>query len=144
MPFIKIWIHLIYSTKNRAHLITKDLKPKLLAHIRENAESKDIYLDSVNCVSDHIHMLVSLKGDQSISKVTMLLKGESSFWVNNNKLSDFKFEWQDEFIAVSIGESALTKVRKYIADQEEHHKKKTFAEEYDEFIKVYGFEKLRG
>ncbi len=144
MPFIKIWIHLIFSTKNRAHLITNNLKPKLLAHIRENAESKNIYLDSVNCDSDHIHMLVSLKGDQSISKVTMLLKGESSFWVNKNKVSNVKFEWQDEFIAVSIGESALTKVRKYIADQEEHHKKKTFAEEYEEFIKVYGFEKLRG
>ncbi len=139
MPFIKIWIHLIFSTKNRAHTITKDLKPKLLKHIRENAVSKNIYLDTVNCVSDHIHMLVSLKGEQSISNVTMLLKGESSFWVNKNKESKFKFEWQDEFIAVSIGESALTKVRKYIGDQEEHHKKKTFAEEYDEFIRVYGF-----
>lgn len=144
MPFIKIWIHLIFSTKNRAHIITKDLKPKLLAHIRENAESKNIYLDSVNCVSDHIHMLVSLKGEQSISKLTMLLKGESSYWVNNNKLTEMKLEWQDEFIAVSIGESALNKVRKYIADQEEHHRKKTFAEEYEEFIRVYGFQKLRG
>jgi len=144
MPFIKIWIHLIFSTKNRAHIVNKELKHKLLAHIRENAISKNIYLDSVNCVSDHIHMLVSLKGEQCISKVTMLLKGESSFWVNNNKLSKVKFEWQDEFIAVSIGESAVTKVRKYIANQEEHHKAKTFAEEYDEFIKVYGFQKLKG
>ncbi len=143
MPFIKIWIHLIFSTKNRAQLITKELKPQLLAHIRENADSKQIYLDSINCVSDHIHMLVSLKGEQSISKVTMLLKGESSFWINNKKLSKFKFEWQDEFIAVSIGESALAKVRKYIANQEEHHKTKTYAEEYEEFIKVYGFQKLR-
>lgn len=144
MPFIKIWIHLIFSTKNRAHIITKDLKPVILSHIRKNAESKNIYLDSINCVSDHIHMLVSLKGEQCISKVTMLLKGESSFWVNDNKLSNIKFEWQDEFIAVSIGESSLNKVRKYIADQEEHHRKKTFAEEYEEFIKVYGFQKLKG
>lgn len=144
MPFIKIWIHLIFTTKNRAHLITKDLKPTLIAYIRENADKKDIYLDSVNCVSDHIHMLISLKDKQSISKVTMLLKGESSFWVINNKLSKLKFEWQDEFIAVSVSESVLTKVRKYIADQEEHHKTKTFAEEYDEFIKAYGFEKLKG
>ena len=144
MPFIKIWIHLIFSTKNRAHLITKELKPILLAHIRENAVSKDIYLDSVNCVSDHIHLLVSLKGEQSISKATMLLKGESSYWINQNNLSNFKFEQQDEYIAVSIGESSLTKVRKHIAEQEEHHKKKTFAEEYEELIKEYGFEKLRG
>lgn len=144
MPFIKVWIHLIFSTKNRANIITKELKPQLLVHIRENAESKKIYLDSVNCVSDHIHMLISLKGEQSISKVTMLLKGESSYWINNNKLTGYKFEWQDEFIAVSIGESSLNKVRKYIADQEEHHRKKTFAEEYEEFIRVYGFQKLKG
>jgi REP element-mobilizing transposase RayT len=144
MPFIKIWIHLIWSTKNRAHLISKELKPKLLAHIKENAKQKDIYLDSINCFSDHIHFLISLKGEQSISKVAMLLKGESSFWVNKNKLSNFKFEWQDEFIAVSVSESVVAKVRKYIADQEKHHKTKSFAEEYDEFIKVYGFQKFSG
>lgn len=144
MPFIKIWIHLIFSTKNRANLITNKLKPKLIAHIRENAELKNVYLDSINCVSDHIHLLISLKGDQSVSKITMLLKGESSHWVNDNNLTNYKFEWQDEYIAVSIGESSLSKVRKYIADQEKHHRKKTFAEEYEEFIKVYGFERLRG
>jgi putative transposase len=74
----------------------------------------------------------------------MLLKGESSFWVNKNKLSNFKFEWQDEFIAVSVSESVVAKVRTYIADQEKHHKTKSFAEEYEEFIKVYGFQKFSG
>lgn len=135
---------MIWSTKNRTPLISKELKPKLLAHIKENAKQKDIYLDSINCVSDHIHFLISLKGEQSISKVAMLLKGESSFWVNKNKLSNFKFEWQDEFIAVSVSESVVAKVRTYIADQEKHHKTKSFVEEYEEFIKVYGFQKFSG
>lgn len=144
MPFIKVWIHFIWSTKNREKLISKKLKPELLSHIKDNAKSKEIYIDTIECASDHIHILVSMKGEQSISKITMLIKGESSFWVNKNKIIDTKFEWQDEFIAVSVSESVLPKVREYIKNQEEHHKVKSFAEEYDEFIKKYGFEKFSG
>jgi putative transposase len=143
MPFIKLWVHLIWSTKNRDSLISKELKPKLLAHIRENAKTKDAYIDTINCVSDHIHMLISFKGEQSVSKVVQLLKGESSFWVNKNKLSSYKFEWQDEFIAVSVSESAVASVREYINNQEEYHRVKSFKEEYDLFVKKYGFEKLK-
>jgi len=142
MPYIKLSVHLIWSTKNRDHLISKELKPKLLAHIKENAKVKDIYINTINCVSDHIHVLISLKGEQSVSKVVQLLKGESSFWVNKNKLCKFKFEWQDEFIAVSVSESAVDKVRVYIKNQEEHHRTKSFKEEYDLFVKKYGFHKL--
>jgi REP element-mobilizing transposase RayT len=73
-----------------------------------------------------------------------LIKGESSFWINKNKLTIEKFEWQDEYFAVSVSESMLDKVRDYIKNQEEHHRKKTFQEEYDEFISKYGFEKYEG
>ena len=65
----------------------------------------------------------------------MLLKGESSFWVNKQGLTKRKFEWQDEYIVLSVSYSAVDKVRAYIKNQEEHHKKKTFAEEYEEFLK---------
>jgi len=63
----------------------------------------------------------------------MLIKGESSFWVNKQKLIDQKFEWQDEYIGLSVSESAVGNVRRYIANQEEHHRKKTFIQEYNEF-----------
>ncbi len=140
MPYTKVMIHYIWSTKNREHSITKELKPSLLQHIRENSIKKEIFIDSLNCVSDHIHLLVSLGTEQTISKVAMLIKGESSFWVNKQKLINQKFEWQDEYIALSVSYSALNKVREYIANQEEHHKFKPFAEEYDEFIKAHQFE----
>ncbi|MCH9029096.1 MAG: IS200/IS605 family transposase [Bacteroidetes bacterium] len=143
MPYIKIWIHLIFSTKNRDKLISKNLKPLLLKHIKENSIKKNIYIDFMNCVNDHIHLLISLNSEQSISKVTQLIKGESSHWVNKNNLISNKFEWQDEYIAVSIGNSQVNRVRDYIKNQEEHHRKKTFQEEYDEFIKKYGFEIVR-
>lgn len=134
-----MYIHLIWSTKNRDKLISKELKPLLLTHIKENSFKKGIFIDAMNCVSDHIHLLISLGAEQSISKVTMLLKGESSFWVNKEKLTKIKFEWQDEYIAVSVSESALGKVRDYILNQEVHHHKKTFQEEYEEFIRKYEF-----
>ncbi len=143
MPYIKIWIHLIFSTKNRDNLITKQLKPLLLEHIKENSIKKNIYIDFMNCVNDHIHLLISLNSEQSISKVTQLIKGESSHWINKNNLIPNKFEWQNEYISVSIGHSQVNRVRDYIKNQEEHHRKKTFQEEYDEFINKYGFEIVR-
>ncbi|OGV08814.1 MAG: IS200/IS605 family transposase [Stygiobacter sp.] len=134
MPMIKIWIHLIWATKNRDKLIAKELKPKLIEHIKSNAKQKEIWIDSVNCVSDHIHLLISLGSEQTISKVVMLIKGESSFWVNKNKLIPGKFEWQDDYMAYSVSDSIVKRVRNYIANQEEHHKVKSFGEEYENFM----------
>jgi putative transposase len=70
----------------------------------------------------------------------MLLKGESSFWINKNKVVRKKFEWQNEYFAVSVSESAVNRVRAYIRGQEDHHKKKSFEEEYQEFMRKYKFD----
>jgi putative transposase len=137
MPFVRVWVHLIWSTKNREKMIPSELRSTLIDHIKSNSKIKEIWIDSINCISDHIHILVSLKSDQSISKTVMLIKGESSFWVNNNKLTRTKFEWQDEYFAISVSESIVGKVRSYIRNQEEHHHKKSFSEEYDDLMKRY-------
>ena len=141
MPYTKVFLHLIWSTKNRRHLISNDLKPLLLQHIKENSVKKGIFIDTLNCVSDHIHLIVSLGTEQAIAKTVMLIKGESSFWVNKEKLIKNNFEWQDEYIALSVSYSAIEKVRSYILNQEEHHKKKTFMEEYVEFLNAHHFER---
>jgi putative transposase len=138
MPYSKILIHTIWSTKNRSQIISKELKPALLSHLKENSIKKGIFIESMNCVTDHIHLLISLGADQTIAKVLNLIKGESSNWVNKQNLLSTKFEWQDEYIALSVSYSMADKVKAYIANQEEHHKKKTFAEEYSEFLKVSG------
>ena len=143
MPYVRVWIHLIWSTKDREPILTSNLSGKLFEHMKENALKKDIYLDCVNGVRDHVHTLISLKSDQTIAKVAQLLKGESSHWINVNNLVHGKFEWQDEYIAVSVTESMINEVREYIKNQEEHHRNKTFNEEYGEFIKKYGFTILR-
>jgi len=142
MSFIRIWVHFIWSTKNREKTISKELGPKLIDHIISNSKDKNIWLDSINCTGDHIHLLVSLGGEQSSSKITMLIKGESSHWINQNRFVNKKFEWQDEYMAISVSESKVDAVRKYIFNQEEHHHKKSFSEEYDEFMKKYGLDIL--
>jgi REP element-mobilizing transposase RayT len=84
-------------------------------------------------------LLISLGREQTISKIVMLIKGESSNWVNKNKLTKGKFEWQDEYIAVSVSESQVDRVREYIKNQEEHHRLNSFEEEYSLFLKQYHF-----
>ncbi|MBI5858374.1 MAG: IS200/IS605 family transposase [Sphingobacteriales bacterium] len=142
MPYIKAWFHLVWATKNRYPFLTGDVKSKVFDHIRQNAKLKGIYLDCVNGYDDHIHCLVSLSTDQTISKVVQLIKGESSFWINKEKLCNEKFEWQDEYFAVSVSHSQVKRVREYIFNQESHHQKQTFQQEYDEFLRNYQFEEI--
>jgi putative transposase len=140
MPYTRVWIHYVWSTKNRQPVLTAPFRDPLFEHIRLNARLKNIHLDKVNGYHDHVHCLVSLGSDQTIEKTVQLLKGESSFWFNNKSgFRTNKLEWQDEYFAISVGESKLDIVRNYIDNQVAHHQKKTFAEEYDEFIRRYNF-----
>ena len=143
MPFIKIHIHLVFSTLERKPFLnSKDLRIKIWKHIKENAAEKGIFIEMVNGYSDHCHCLISLSSDQNIEKVVQLIKGESSFWINKNNLIKEKFRWQDEYFAVSVSESMVENVRNYIKNQENRHLKKTFSEEYLEFIDKYNFKNV--
>lgn len=132
MPYVRVWVHLNWSTKRAKRLISRKLKSRLLADILENARAKGIYIDTMNCVEDHIHVLLSLGANQSLSKVLQLIKGESSHWVNESGLIDEAFEWQDDFFGISVSESVVPVVREYIRRQEEHHRRRTYGEEYRE------------
>jgi len=139
MSYVKIWIHTVWRTKNSEPLLTKEIRPELFQHIRNNAREKEIYIDFINGHVEHVHCLLTLNADMSISKTIQLIKGESAFWANNNKFIKPKLEWADRYFAVSVSESMIDKVREYINNQEVHHRKVTFQEEYDEFIRKYGF-----
>jgi hypothetical protein len=79
-----------------------------------------------------------LGNEQTIAKTAMLIKGESSNWINKNRMLKTHFEWQDDYIALSVSNSAANKVRNYILIQEEHHRKMSFIEEYNRFIDLAG------
>ncbi len=145
MSWVRIWVHLVFSTKNGfPFLSTPEVRNSVFSHIQQNAREKEIWLDCANGYKEHLHCLISLGKEQTISKVAQLIKGESSFWINKNQIITHKFEWQDDFWAVSVSESHLSLVKNYIETQEEHHRKKTFDEEVDEFMKKYGWSIIKG
>ena len=144
MPYIRIWIHCVWETKNRIKHFNEDNTMTAIKYIRENAKEKNIYIDFLNIHQDHTHCLISLNSGQTIDKTIQLIKGESSFWINKNKIVNNNFAWADEYFAVSVSESQVIKVRKYIKNQKEHHKVKTWEDEYIEFMEKYGFSKLKG
>jgi putative transposase len=139
MSFVKIWVHLVFATKNREPLLIKEFRYDVYKHIIENCKEKEIFLQAINGHTDHIHCLISLGKDQTISKVSQLIKGESSFWINKNHLTERKFSWQDDYLAASVSESQVDTVVNYIKNQEVHHTKKSFDEEVSEFMTKYGW-----
>ena len=145
MSWVQIWVHIVFTTKNRKpYLQTPEVRQKVFNHIKANAKEKGIWLDCINGYKEHVHCLISLGKDQSLGKVTQLIKGESSYWINSQELTDQKFRWQDDYWAVSVSKSHVESVRKYIFNQERHHKGVPFREEVDEFIKKQGWRFLEG
>ena len=124
MSYIRIWVHLVWATKNHNPLLEDKLKIKIINHIRENAKNNGIHLDLIDGSTDHIHSLISLKANQSISQVVNLLREESMLWLSKRHLAKLEFHWQEDYTAISVGQSAINQVRDYIKKQEEHHRKK--------------------
>jgi putative transposase len=139
MAYVKVLIHAVWGTKNRERVIAQCLRAEILSHIKANASTKEIFIDTLNSQPDHIHCLFYLNADMSVAKAINLIKGESSFWLNKQKLLKAKFEWADEYFAASVSESQKDNVRTYILNQDEHHRKLTFAEEYNKFLESYGY-----
>lgn len=144
MSYAKIWLHCVWSTKNRDHIISNSFRPVLLSHFREQAADKNIFLDYINAHEDHVHALINLGKQQNIADIMHQLKGESSNWINKIDKMPFKFRWQDDYFAVSVSQSHVERVRKYIQNQDKHHRKITWDEETDLFIRKYGFERIKG
>ena len=143
MSFVKIWVHLVFSTKNREPWLNKNMRYDVHKHIIKNCKEKEIFLEAIDGYTDHLHCLISLGKDQTISKITQLIKGESSFWINQNNLTPDKFSWQDDYFAVSVSESQVETVKGYIKNQEKHHAKKSFEDEVNEFMTKYGWERIK-
>jgi putative transposase len=131
---------MVWATKDRKPLMNKEHKDAICKHIREYAPTKSIHVLNVNGWQDHLHCLVSLSPDQNVLTIVGLIKGESSFWAGKNLKMKEKFGWQDDYFAVSVSESQFPVINRYISNQEEHHKKKTFQQEYDEFMAKYKFQ----
>ncbi len=138
--FTQLYIHLIFAPKYRERLLIKEIRPELFSYISgiiTNRKHKSII---INGVLDYIHILLGLNPDDKISDLVACLKRESSSFINQKNWFRGKFHWQDGYGAFSYGRSQLDKIYKYIMNQETHHKKRTFREEYLGLLKKFEIE----
>ena len=97
MAYVKNWLHCVWGTKDRLPYLSEKIIHDVISHIKINAKEKGIYLDALNGHKDHLHCLISLNPDQSLSKVMQLIKGEASYWINSNSLTRYRFGWAEEY-----------------------------------------------
>jgi REP element-mobilizing transposase RayT len=135
----KIWIHAIWATKDRIPLIIDSIEKKVYQFISEQLTEQGCQVRIINGMPDHIHCLFLLNSQKSIAEIMKQIKGSSSHYINQNDMIADKFSWQTGYAAYSISESGVEKVFQYIKNQKSYHQRKTFQQEYDEFLKIYGF-----
>ncbi|WP_243408707.1 IS200/IS605 family transposase, partial [Flavobacterium sp. WLB] len=117
--------------------IHKNWKNDLYKYISGIIKNNNHKILAINGVSDHVHILIGIRPAQSISELMKSIKQNSSKWINENKFTNIHFEWQEGYGAFSYSKSQLSAVADYIENQEEHHKKKTFKEEYINFLEKF-------
>jgi REP element-mobilizing transposase RayT len=130
----QVYLQTVFAVKYREAVIDKSWKPKLSGVIGNLINESGCKTIIVNGVEDHVHCFLGLKPVVSISELMKTVKAKSSKYVNDNNLTKNRFEWQEGYGVFSYSHSHIDKVYKYIANQEEHHRKQTFREEYLEFL----------
>jgi putative transposase len=138
--YTNILMHYIFTTKNREKVITKELQERLWAYMGGIARENKMKALCIGGVMNHVHLLLSLPATLSIAKAIQLIKGGSSMWVHDT-FPEFKhFNWQEGYGAFSVSVSRVDETIAYINNQEEHHRIKSFQEEYIAFLIKHGIE----
>jgi len=135
--YTQCYMHLVFTPKKRDALIQMTWKNDLEKYITGIVQHYEHKMLAIGSMPDHVHLLIGYNVNQLIPKLMEQIKTSSNEWIKNKKLSKFKFEWQKGYGAFTYSRSQLDGVVKYILNQEEHHRKKTFREEYLELLKEY-------
>lgn len=135
--YTQIHLQFVFAVKYRKALILPSFKDELYQYITGIIQHYDHKVLAINGVEDHIHIFIGMRPTQSISDLLQDIKGSSSKWINEKEFLKQKFEWQGGYGAFSYSKSHVQNVINYIANQEKHHKKETFREEYLKFLKVF-------
>ena len=138
--YTQIYIHLVFAVKGRASLISPAWKENLYKYITGIVSNRSQKLLAINGMPDHVHLLLGLKPNCNLSDLVRDIKSGSSKHINDSRWTKGRFEWQKGFGAFSLGHSQLDSLFAYLHNQEEHHRKKTFTEEYVAFLKSYEIE----
>jgi putative transposase len=138
--YISALYHCVFSTKERCKTITEDLESRLWPYLGGIARENKMRALEIGGIEDHVHLLLSIPSTLSIAKTMQLIKGGSSKWVHDTFPEHNKFEWQEGYGAFSVGISQVEDTRKYISNQREHHRTKTFQDEFVAFLDKHGIE----
>ncbi|MBA2705925.1 MAG: IS200/IS605 family transposase [Blastocatellia bacterium] len=138
--YSRCWLHLIWATLDREPMLLKPPAARVSHFLSNYSVEKGIYM-KINYVNpEHVHTLIDLPTNKTIEEVAQLFKGGSSHWINEEKLLRGRFAWGRGYGAFSVSHSDVERVAAYIAGQEEHHRRKSFAEEFELFVQKYGLE----
>jgi REP element-mobilizing transposase RayT len=132
--YSQIYIQIVFAVKNRQALISSDWDTELYKYITGIVQNKGQKMLAINGVADHIHILIGMKPTCCLSDLVREVKKASNAFIKEKRLTPYKFEWQEGYGAFSYSHSALDNVIKYVNNQKEHHKKKSFKEEYKDFL----------
>jgi REP element-mobilizing transposase RayT len=138
--FAAVHIHIVFSTKNREPTITPALAPRLYEYLGGTARGLKCPLVTAGGVADHVHLLTSLGREVAIAELVRDLKAGSSRWVHETFGDRPGFAWQAGYAAFAVSGSVVEQVVRYIANQEEHHRTRTFQDEYRDFLRRHGIE----
>lgn len=138
--FTQLYVHVVFAVKGRNNLISSGWKEALYKYITGIVTNKKQKLMAINGMPDHIHLLISYRPDCVVSDLVRDIKSSSSKWINQNKYVIGKFGWQSGFGAFSVSQSQVNTVVNYIVNQEKHHAKKSFRDEYIEFLIAYNID----
>jgi len=135
--YTQLYVQFIFSPEGRQNLITENIKDEVYKYIAGIIKNKKQKLMIINGMPDHIHIFTGILPEMSISDLVRDIKANSANFINEKKLITGNFSWQRGYGAFTYSKSQISKVVKYIQKQEEHHRIKTFREEYEEFLKKY-------
>jgi len=135
--YTQLYVHCVFAVKYRASLLHPDWDERLRLYITATVQNNKHKMLAINNVADHLHLFVGLHPAQSIADMMRLVKGDSSEWINKERLTRQSFQWQDGYGAFSHARSQLDTVVKYIHNQQEHHKKTSFMDEYRKMLKDF-------
>ena len=138
--FISVHLHCVWSTKNRDPSLHSKLRERLWPYLGGIARENKMKALAIGGAADHVHIVLSLPATLSVAKMVQLLKGNSSKWIHETFSEMRSFKWQEGYGAFSIGVSAIDATRTYIQNQAEHHRRRTFREEFETMLRKHGFD----
>ena len=138
--YTQLYIHYVFAPRFRAALLNSQWDEQLRSYITGIMLNNGHKMIAINNMPDHLHLFAGLNPKQSISEIMQLVKGDSSEWINKNKLTAQKFHWQEGFGAFSYSKSQVSDFAIYIENQQEHHKKISFLDEYKIMLKKFDLE----